>query len=160
MKTVKKEFSIKNGYVPVKIYNGLDAIHGFKLERDVYTRLQGEKHFPKIISIDEQNCVLEIENTGNSLDKLQSIDVADIDKQIDEICESLKRCGVTHLDIHPDGKNITVKGGVLYLVDFDMAVIDEKPVSNKLECVYKSRDDHHRVRLHDALQRFRKDSMK
>lgn len=121
-----------NKYNPKRIYNDLTKKEAFELELEIYKRVSGEKNFPKLINYDIDKMFLEIEHCGKSLDKLSKINIKNPNEQIENIDRVLKKYNIKHLDLHNSGKNICYKDGEIYLIDFDIAIIDNKPLSKKL----------------------------
>jgi tRNA A-37 threonylcarbamoyl transferase component Bud32 len=121
------------------IHNGMTLEEVFKLELEIYQRVSGLKNFPKLISSDESNFTITIENCGLSLHKLRHIDssqinISNLDEQVDNICYGLKINNITYLDLDP--QNICLKDNNIFLIDFDKAVLDNKPKSKILEDMY------------------------
>jgi predicted Ser/Thr protein kinase len=133
MKSYKR---IYKGYNPKRNFNNLTKKEAFELELEIYKRVSGEDNFPKLISYDEKKLELIIENCGQSLDKINSLKIKNLDEQIKNICDVLKKHNIVHLDLHKNGKNLCYKDGKIYLIDFDITVIDGKPLSEKLRKIY------------------------
>jgi predicted Ser/Thr protein kinase len=125
-------------YMPIKEVNNLTIKEAFDLELEVYKRVHHYDNFPKLISYDKKQFVLEIENCGRSLDMIgnRTLQINNLDDQIKNICFVLKKENITHLDITPCGKNICTKNNKIYLIDYDMAVVDDKPINLKLKNLY------------------------
>lgn len=137
-----KEFTKKyRGYNPIREYNDLTIKEAFNLELEIYKRLSGNKNFPKLIRFDDNKFTITIEYCGNSVDKLKSLKIDNLDEQINNILTTLEENKINHLDIHESGKNICYKDGIIYLIDFDIAVIDNKPLNKKLESILNSYKD-------------------
>lgn len=126
-----------SGYNPKRTWNDLTKKEAFELELEVYKRLQGEPNFPQLLSYDERRLELVISYCGQSLDRLKSkqMVVPDLEQQIDRIADALDRHGIKHLDMLP--KNICFLDGQIYLIDFDVAVLDDVPLSDKLSELLK-----------------------
>ena len=127
---------IYEGYNPKRNFNNLTNKVAFELDLEIYKRVSGEDNFPKLISYDEKKLELIIENCGQSLDKINSLKIKNLDEQIKNICDVLKKHNIVHLDLHKNGKNLCYKDGKIYLIDFDISVIDGKPLSEKLRKIY------------------------
>jgi predicted Ser/Thr protein kinase len=121
------------------IHNGMTLAEVFGLELEIYHRLNGLENFPKLLSFDEINFTITIENCGLSLHKLRHIDssqinISNLDEQVDNICRGLKINNITYLDLDP--QNICLKDNNIFLIDFDKAVLDNNPKSKVLENMY------------------------
>lgn len=131
---------IYKGYKPRRVYNRLTKREAFELELEIYKRISGEKNFPKLINYDKKKMTLEIEHCGKPLTQLDKIEINDLDKQIKNIINVLKKNNIIHLDLHSSGKNICYKDGKIYLIDFDIAIIDNKPLNRFLDSKNKDID--------------------
>jgi tRNA A-37 threonylcarbamoyl transferase component Bud32 len=121
------------------IHNGMTLEQVFDLELEIYNRLGKYDNFPKLISYDKNNFTITIENCGQSLHKLRQNDrsklvVSDLDEQVNNICQALKIENITYLDLDPH--NICCKNNTIFLIDFDKAVVDQRPKSDFLERMY------------------------
>lgn len=76
--------------------------------------LEGEEHFPQIIDIDEIGKVIKMTYCGENLTKENLPENWEV--QCDEITNILKGKNIFHADIYL--KNILVKHGIIYLIDF------------------------------------------
>lgn len=130
-----------NDYRPIKEVNGLNIKEAFNLELEIYKRVHHYNNFPKLVSYNEKLFKLEIEHCGQSLNRVgnRSLKIKNLDNQIKNICFVLKKENITHLDLCLSGKNICTKNGLIYLIDFDMAVIDNKPINLKLKKMYENK---------------------
>jgi tRNA A-37 threonylcarbamoyl transferase component Bud32 len=119
-------------------YNGMTANEVLDLELEIYSRLSKYTNFPKIISYDLNSITLTLEYCGESIHTLREnnciIDVENVDDQIDNICNSLLESKITYLDLDPH--NLCIKDKTIFLIDFDKAVIDQKPTSNAINEMY------------------------
>ena len=139
-------------HMKINPYNGLSRKEGFQLEKDCLTLLNSNfecicglncNHFPKIIKCFPEKCKFILSNCGYSLNKyelklrtkkIKPYKIKKIDEQIDCIIYNLKKCNIKHLDMHGSGKNICInKDGCISLIDFDIAVINEKCLSEKIK---------------------------
>jgi len=121
------------------IHNGMTLEQVFDLELEIYNRLGKYDNFPKLISYDKNNFTITIENCGQSLHKLKQngrskLVVPDLDEQVNNICQTLKIESITYLDLDPH--NICYKNNTIFLIDFDKAVVDQRPKSDFLERMY------------------------
>jgi predicted Ser/Thr protein kinase len=121
------------------IHNGMTLEEVFGLELEIYQRLNGFKNFPKLLSFDKINFTITIKNCGLSLHKLRHVDsskiiISNLDEQVDNICYGLKTNSITYLDLDP--QNICLRDNSIFLIDFDKAVLDNKPKSKFLEDMY------------------------
>ena len=121
---------VYTGYNPIRKYNGLNKKQAFELELEIYKRIGNYENFPKLISYNTNKLELLIEHCGQSLDKLNKIKIDNLDEQILNIIDVLVNNKIVHLDLHQSGKNVCYKDGKIYMIDFDIAVIDNKPMSN------------------------------
>jgi predicted Ser/Thr protein kinase len=128
----------RKDYNPVRVWNDLTKEQAFRLELEIYKRLLGEENFPQLISYDENQLKLEISHCGKSLQliKNEEIKLKDFDGQIQNICEVLEKNNIHHLDIAL--KNICYSNEKIYLIDFDIAVIDNNPLNEKLANLLKA----------------------
>lgn len=146
MKTHTRKYT---GYNPTRIYNKLTKKQAFELELEIYKRVSGEENFPKLISYNEKNMELQIEHCGTSLNKLSKIQIENLDEQIENIVNVLEKNNIQHLDLHPSGKNLCYKDGKIYLIDYDIAVIDDKPLNKHLEMV---NEDYKKIDIFSAIK--------
>ena len=133
-------------------WNGLTRRQSFDLEKKCLTILNckfeclcGNKysHFPKIILWNPYNYSFILLNCGYSLDnykflvkqkKIKPIIIKNIEEQVDCIVYNLKKCKIKHLDVISNGKNICINNkGIISLIDFDIAVIDNNYKSKKIK---------------------------
>lgn len=57
-----------------------------------------------------------------------------MEEQIECIIYNLKKCKIKHLDIYPNGRNICINNkGIISLIDFDIASIDNNYKSEKIK---------------------------
>lgn len=126
--------------------SGLEARRACWLELSCLTRLQAlgggaARHFPTPLAVDADRPSLTMTYQGWSLDAVPGDKRADVatrllpqlERQSDEIVAMLSAAGVINLDIHFTGKNMTVtEDGVVSLIDFDIATIDQHPISAEI----------------------------
>lgn len=123
-------------YDPIRSDNDLTIKQAFELELEVYKRVSHRSNFARLLSFSHDNHELTIENCGRTLLNIpyRSLHVKNLDSQIDNICHVLKTNNIVHLDIQ--SKNICYKNGIFYLIDFDMCILDNKPLNSKLAQLY------------------------
>ena len=133
-------------------WNGLTRKEGFDLEKDCLTILNSNfeclcdvkcSHFPKIISCNPDKYKFKLSNCGYSLNKyellvktkkIKPIIIKNMDEQIECIIYNLKKCKIKHLDMVGNGKNICINNkGIISLIDFDIASIDNNYKSEKIK---------------------------
>ena len=98
-------------------------------------------------------------NIGKSINKIKekkNIKKELIDEQIKCILHNLEKSKVTHLDMHPSGKNMTLNDNTLGLIDFNIAIIDENPKSNKIKLRYQKRKKNNKNQFMNILNRIMK----
>jgi len=135
MKNFTKKYHKK-----MNCYSDLSNKESFELEKECLIRLKGFPHFPQIISSNQNNLTITMSHCGESLLNVSKIPLkkVQVKAQITEIVETLKNAGICHLDILM--KNICYKNGRLYLIDFDIAVLDDTPMTQKLYNRYIKQD--------------------
>jgi predicted Ser/Thr protein kinase len=126
----------------------------FDLELECYFRISRKENFPTLLDYDKKNMILVLEHSGidlrsytkekkrflkNSIDDFKEIkfNIANLDNQIDNIIETLKYNSIAHLDCFKPGKNICYKDGKITLIDFNVAVIDQRPNTDKMDELYQ-----------------------
>lgn len=123
--------------------SGRDAMH---LEHMCLDRLSTttcscgvhEDHFPSVIQYNYDNRQLAVKNVGGNIfdhhTSLTKIPLFSL--QIKCICDSLKRCGIQHLDLNKT--NICVSdNGTIGLIDFELCVVDQQPLTDELSELYQ-----------------------
>ena len=103
----------------------------FKLTENEHRILShiSSEHFPKVLAFQEESLVLEDCGTSLSVENMPQ----DWHRQLVQILADLKRNNVEHRDIRPD--NLTVKGGVIKLIDFGWARFKDDPEDNPPSCL-------------------------
>ena len=146
------------GYRPVRRYNGLTRSQAYELERTAYERLEPCPHVPSIVRCDDETCKLTLEHRGTSLDRLRRnrafIAVPDVDAQIRTIARALDDAKIVHLDVLPKNLCYDERTGRISLIDFDMAVLDDAPMTKTLRDLYetqKASGDTHETLLRKAV---------
>ena len=134
-------------------WNGLSIKNSFDLEYECLElinnnfkckcKCQKNNHFPKIISCNKDNFIFELSDCGISLNnyrqyvkqkKIKPIKIVNLDEQIDCIISNLKEKKIKHLDMTLCGKNLCINSnGIISLIDFDIAAIDDKFMSEKIK---------------------------
>lgn len=152
-------------------WNGLTRKQGFNLEKDCLILLNSNfkclcdvkcEHFPKIISYDADKYMFTFSNCGYSLDKyellvktkkIKPIIIKNMKEQIDCIIHNLKKCKIKHLDMVLNGKNICINNkGIISLIDFDIASIDNNYKSEKIKNMANAYDkDGYYIKLKNEL---------
>jgi hypothetical protein len=136
----------------INLWNGLTRKEGFDLEKDCLIILNSNfkclcdvkcEHFPKIISYNADKYKFILSNCGYSLDKyallvktkkIKPIIIKNMKEQIECIIHNLKNCKIKHLDLIWNGKNICINNkGIISLIDFDIASIDNNYKSEKIK---------------------------
>ena len=121
------------------------------------------RHFPIILSCDDNSCKLELTDCGIEVggrvdgSNIHLInEVRNYREQVECIVQNLKKNRVQHLDIHPLtdlGRNVCVKNGILSLIDFDLASLGDDFLTQELELRYndmilQSKDYYDSIRQH------------
>ena len=95
----------------------------WKNELKALKLLKGKKHFPQLISVDHANKIIYMSYCGDLLTEKNIPN--DWEKQCTEIEETLYNNDIYHQDLigkdnpkPPHQKNIHVKEGVIYIIDF------------------------------------------
>jgi tRNA A-37 threonylcarbamoyl transferase component Bud32 len=118
-------------YAPKRIYNDLTKQQAFELELEIYKRVHTNDYFPSLHEYNEERCELVIEHCGDNLVKIKKpLKIPDLRLQVDRICQVLEEQRIMHLDIWKG--NICYKNGRIHLIDFDIAVVDDRPLSKLL----------------------------
>jgi predicted Ser/Thr protein kinase len=136
------------GYTPLRKYNLLTKEQAFDLELEIYKRLDGEANFPKLIGYSAEKLELYLEHCGISFDKLPKTHISNVNEQIDHICDVLNKNNIQHLDMNPQGTNLCYKNNQIYVIDFDIACLDNKPLNDKIQYWI---DTHNRTNLHKKI---------
>ena len=149
----------------INIWSGLTNEEQYVLEKTCLKKLNSNfkclcsdkcNHFPFIIS--DSNGTLKLSNCGVSLNyyrnfvknkEIDSITIKNVEQQINCILNNLEKNNIKHLDMCLDGKNLCVsKKGVLSLIDFNIASIDDKyttdKIKNRLQNYGKDRDSYNK----------------
>ena len=146
---IKKTKTCGNG---INIFNGLNKKHSYQLEKECLLLLNKNfecicekkmQHFPVIFNCDDDNCIFLLSHCGKLIKELRSPSTKKIEKklykhknlytQVDCILYNLKKNKIKHLDMDK-GKNLCLnKSGVVSLIDFDIAIINDNPLSGKIK---------------------------
>tara|TARA_B100001093_G_scaffold284446_1_gene271697 strand:+ start:60 stop:632 length:573 start_codon:yes stop_codon:yes gene_type:complete len=151
-------------------YTNLNANKSYKLEKNCLERLQKnfkcickdkKQHFPKIVKTYEgkKYYIIEMTNIGKSINKIKekkNINKELIDEQIKCILHNLEKSKVTHLDMHNTGKNMTLNDNILGLIDFNAAIIDGNPESDKIRNKYEKTKKNNKNQFMNILNRIMK----
>ena len=136
-KVYKKNYDRKN----LNRYSSVHKTDAFKTEIECYKRLSKYKNFPKLIDFDEKTYSMNLEHCGLVLGKDVTIEeikiptILNFEEQIYNIWNALTTENIINLDIQL--KNFTYKNDILYLIDFDIAVVDMIFNSKEIEEMYK-----------------------
>lgn len=146
----KHSFTISKKSTEKKIAR-ISLDQAFFLEIECLRRLNelGEemrRHFPALLSIDIEARSFNMSHCGTTIKDLieseRKIEIKDLELQIVEIITALREASVMHLDMHNSGKNITISdSGLISLIDFDVAVYDDFPLSGRLRSLNKKRKE-------------------
>ena len=133
-------------------WNGLTRDQSFQLEKDCLTTLNNNfeckctvkcnSHFPIIKELIEDECTFILSNCGPDIknynkQNIEKMNINNINEQIDCIVYNLEKNKIINFDLSPNGKNICVsKEGIISMIDFDMAVIDNNILSAQLQKYY------------------------
>lgn len=125
------------------LWSGLTADQAFFLECDCLQRLarvtgQCRPHFPQLIAMKPQDYAFEITHQGPTVLQLVQegtrVEVPDMAGQVARIVAQMRAASVIHLDMHPDGRNLSVaEDGHVSVIDFDIAACDEVAFSGMIE---------------------------
>jgi serine/threonine protein kinase len=132
---------------------GLTSPEAFNLELECYKRLSSHDNFPTLIDFDKTNLEIMLEDCGihlmsyfkskkrslkrNENFKKIDIDMSSINFQIEKIIEALSKNNIVHLDVYKPGKNLCFKNNTIYLIDFNISVVDGVPLSSELNILYR-----------------------
>jgi len=137
-KTIKKTLHIGNDHIQ---YSGLSPMAEMELEICALRRIEKycghTKHFPRIVTADNTSMTSTLVGTPViKLNPLPKLEFQDSFEQVNTIVECLRKSQVRHLDIFPrynwgGSKNMAISDNdkTIALFDFDISIIDEKPLS-------------------------------
>lgn len=151
MKTYIKKIKHENNG-----WSGYNKKQAFDIEVECYIRLSNKQHFPKLISVNESEYSLETEYCGESLDflKKRNFDllnlIDDVDYQLSNIWDTLNDCNIKHLDVQL--KNFTLKDGILYLIDYDIAVLDDNLLTPQIKSLFGNKTNHLGRLINDSFE--------
>ena len=133
-------------------WNGLTREQAFTLEKDCLTilnnnfecicNLKCSSHFPIIKELIEDKFTFILSNCGPDIKSynkhnIEKMHINNINEQIDCIIHNLEKNKIINFDLSKNGKNICVsKEGIISMIDFDMAVIDNNILSTQLQKYY------------------------
>lgn len=114
----------KQYFTPFREYSGRNIKSHWKNETKALQLLKGKKHFPQLIDIDHSNRIIYMSHCGDPLTKENL--PKNWKKQCVEIEATLLKHDIYHFDLigkdanpnPPYNKNIHVKDGIIYLIDF------------------------------------------
>ncbi len=116
------------------LWTGLTAEQAFYLECECLHRLAcsspaGAQHFPQLVALEPETLRFEITHQGRTVRELiaqgHCMAFPDLVAQTVHIVDCLRAAGVVHLDMHADGRNLTVtQEGRVSVIDFDLAAVD------------------------------------
>ena len=123
-----------------KFHSGLSAKQSFVLEFNCLNSLKETfvcecgygDHFPKILNYNANKLELVISYMGPTIYNINPLElmIPDLKSQCRCIVKNLKNAGVKHLDIHKN--NLCLSKGVLSLIDFDIAYIENEEILTEL----------------------------
>lgn len=103
-------------------------------------RVKGVEGFPEIYNTDWLDNKITMSYCGRTLHWHWKRGVVPVVhnplESLENLFNELTKRGLTHLDIHPSGKNICVSDGKLSIIDFGMCVRDNTPLSKQLKTLY------------------------
>ena len=150
---------------------GLAPYEAFDLELECYKRLSSYNNFPTLIDFDKTNLEIILEDCGihlmsyfkskkrslkrNENFKKIDIDISSVNFQIEKIIEALSNNNIVHLDVYKSGKNLCFKNNRIYLIDFNVAVLDCAPLSTEINVLYQ--DFLHTGGYDGMLKKFKND---
>jgi len=133
-------------------WNGLTREQAFTLEKDCLTLLNNNfecicnikcsSHFPIIKELIEDKFTFILSNCGPDIksynkQNIEKMHINNINEQINCIIHNLKKNKIINFDLSKNGKNICIsKEGIISMIDFDMAVIDNNILSTQLQKYY------------------------
>jgi predicted Ser/Thr protein kinase len=134
---VTKDYNLYKNIFRTQISNKM----AFLLEINCLLRLQKYDCFPKVIKINYKRLRFKMENCGISFRKLKNsnfkMSIKNHEEQIDKMIDALRKERIYHLDMAKNGKNLLIKNGKLYMIDFDIACIDNKFLSRLIRFRFK-----------------------
>lgn len=150
IKQYTKEYKHKN-YHPIRCDNDLSIKEAFNLELEAYKRVSHNPNFPRLLYYDVSKNEITLEHCGPNLDAIsnRSIIINNAYDQIKNICITLQSNNIFHLDIQ--SKNLCYKNNTFYLIDFDMCVLDNKPLNKKLKELYDSQKKRNLFKILHAI---------
>ncbi|MDO5528156.1 MAG: hypothetical protein Q4F71_02025 [Paracoccus sp. (in: a-proteobacteria)] len=122
--------------------SGLEPDRACWLETRCLARLaatSGRAHFPRVLTLDPATPSVTLTHQGPTLDQLGGAQRAqaaarlraDGAAQIDAIARAMEAANVVNLDIIDNGRHLAISDeGRLSLIDFDIAALDQTPISS------------------------------
>jgi hypothetical protein len=139
------EVHIKNIKHNPNTWSGYTLNYAFDVELECYRRLEKYKNFPKVIDVDNKSKTITLQSCGQSLDILSKTTnlfelIPNITHQIENIWDSLNAENIHHLDVQL--KNFTFKDGILYLIDFDISILDGNINTLEIKSLFNDKISH------------------
>ena len=124
----KKLVKTKKGTY-IKRYREKQRLH-YQTEKNCYLLLRGSRHVPRLLRFDDSKLEFEIEDGGVTLREFArwpfcTLRLSNWAKQIQEIVNDLEQQGIRYGDW--SASNLTVKDGVIKLIDFEQAQLPGGP---------------------------------
>lgn len=119
----------------------ISAVEAFNLELSCLKRLQGIKNFPEVYSYNESDLTISMKHCGYSIRYFKKhnikINLPDIEEQVDNIVNNLKKHDIVYVDMNSSGKNICYDDNQIYLIDYDYCILDNIIVNSNFEKLYQ-----------------------
>lgn len=133
----------KRYFTPFDKYPGRAIEDHWEKEVKALEKLSGKTHFPELLSVNDTKKIIYMSYCGESLTKENLPD--DWRKQCEQIEKICKEFSVYHQDfvgsdanpIPPHNKNILVKDGIIYLVDFGIWSKVKSPFTNTITSIIR-----------------------
>lgn len=127
-------------FIKYNPFSDLTPEQSFNLELECYHRLSGYPNFPRLIDVNKLDLTITLEDCGLSLKDIkynnETIGICDL-SDIKKIINTLKKENIVHLDFKgKNPKNACYKSPNIFLIDFDVAVIDSMPLNQRLTDLY------------------------
>jgi len=122
-------------------YSDLYNKEAYELELDCYYRLSKYKNFPSLIDYNSKDLTITLEHCGVTVRHIKDNNGI-INKKaltnIKNIITALQTEDIVHLDFKAKNpKNLCYKDPNIFLIDFDVAIIDKNPLNSKLNHWYQ-----------------------
>jgi len=146
--------------------SGLYPTEEMELEKSALRRIEEKcdgptkKHFPRLVAFNNRSITTTAVGTSLAIPKSRryqkSLKLESVINQTHNIIHCLRVSNVRHLDYKVDCKNIAIsKKKIIALFDFDISVIDDKPLSPRINELYE-----HRLSFKDYAEDFAKNMLK